>query len=205
MCVPKVITFCKPVDGSGRTFFSYTALDNSRDPIFRMDIISHAFFRVRTMIAGITKRKELNFSKKIHRFVHTYPEEVKMMINVSGLGSAAMDKVCEKVYNACTFSKSTVRPFIKKISFTNLNQTFNEDMQADFKTVFIRDTKYKVPNIFDMEASEGLPITATTNVATMMNLFEVMWISGHEALKSFRADPNFSKPVLCSGCSTCMA
>lgn len=135
-CVPTVMNIYWHVDHNGTTFFTYIASYSNPDPSMRPEIFPHTFFTITPMIARITKRKQLNFVKKIHRSSHDNSRKMIMVMADSVLGSSANKNACNEVYISHPISKSTGRLYVKEtISFTDVNDTFHEEHQADFVTI----------------------------------------------------------------------
>ena len=75
-----------------------------------------------------------------------------------------------------------------------MNESFNEEVQADFTVIYIHGEKYNVLNTVDLGTNYGERIIAKDRKAdTMMALFEKVWIYNHGAPKRFSADPEFTK------------
>lgn len=71
---------------------------------------------------------------------------------------------------------------------------FNDLIQADFLTVFIRGARYEVLNIVDTTTRYGeRAIAPNQNGETLMNLIEYEWIYHHGPPRAFGADPEFFK------------
>lgn len=137
-------------------------------------------------------RKKYNLIKTFQQYSHVHHKDMKMFIYDNRLGSAAMDKACEKVYNAGAICKLTRRQSIEvNILLTHIIEKINEKLQADFVTVFTRAQKYKVLNIVDVRTTLGENnITSIRSVNNVINLFKVSWIRRNGASKSFSAEPS---------------
>lgn len=61
----------------------------------------------------------------------------------------------------------------EKVSFSHVNEAFNEELQADFTVENIRGRKYEVMNVVDLGTAYGeRVITPAKNAETMKKLYE---------------------------------
>lgn len=111
------------------------------------------------------------------------------------MSSKENEEACEKVFQSCEICVSSGRPCnSKKISLSHINEDFNEELQADFMVVYIKEKKYFVLNIVDVGRRYGERMIAESRgAAHLMEMMETEWTYHHGAPKRFGADPEFCK------------
>lgn len=120
------------------------------------------------------------------------------LLQDAGYESDGLKGACDKVYNSCnictSFKKSHKK---KKVSLTNVNEAFNQELQAEFMVVYISNEKFDVLNITDVGAEHGeRAISSTRSFQSMKQTIETIWIYRHGAPKNFAAEPEFSKSTM---------
>lgn len=195
-CSPSGVVFQRPCDSTPREYLTYIAPDESRCERLRLDIVPHPMSSASSLLANVVKRHDLNITKKIHRYTHATVEKMKRIIKDGGMATPELNAACEKVFQVCQICVSSGRPGIKpKISLSHVNTRFNDEVQADFVTVYIREEKYEVLNVIDSGTRYGERVIATSRDSkSMMSLFETEWLYHHGAPTAFSADPEFCKP-----------
>lgn len=180
----KTITFSRSIDGRGRTFNTFISLDSSKNPCLRIELVPHTSSTALSLLSSIVKRKELSFAKKIHRFTHTNPTEMKCLIDDSRHGSLAMNAACKRVLEACSICASSGRPANKKkISLSHVIEACNEEMQADFLAVHIRKRKFEVLNTVLGTLYGKRSISSSRLAASLMAVIETSWMCSYGASK----------------------
>lgn len=100
--------------------------------------------------------REVAIVKKVHLFSHSSAQDMKGLFKDARSLTDGIERACDKVYDACDICASSGRPqTAKKISFTHANGSFNNEVQADFVVVYIRDRKLFVLNIVDTGTRYG--------------------------------------------------
>lgn len=79
-----------------------------------------------------TERRELNMEKRIHRFSHANAKDMELLMRPAGFDKQRTKDACETVQKACAICTTCARPPDRKISSTHVNETFNEEIQAEF-------------------------------------------------------------------------
>lgn len=150
---PTTNSFKTPTDLHVKSFYTYIAHNDGQHIKLRIEIASHQNSSVKTLLSGIVKQTDLSLAKKLHRFMHTPPEERIKFLRDSGKSSPSMENACRKVSAACNICASSRRPHNKKkISLIHVNDSFNSEDQADTTVAYIRKEKYEILNMIDMGA-----------------------------------------------------
>lgn len=128
---------------------------------------------VTTMMSTIDKNSDLKFVKKLHGFTHASSYEMKNLISDAGIMTAALEKLCDKVFEPCPICSSSGRPaHRKKISIFHVNEAFNVEIKANFMLVHLDGTELYVLKIVDLGTNYGeSAITPARNAEIMMRMF----------------------------------
>lgn len=191
---PPCMRFKRPTDNDYRQFNTYIEPDDSDNNRIRLEIIPHSRSTVQTLMAN-DDRTDISLAKRLHRFTHASDEEMRRILTDANKMTPGLGDACTKVRQACDICASTGTPVPRrKISITHVNSAFNNEVQADFVTILIREERYEVLNIIDTGTRYGERVIAHNHRGdTMMNLFENEWIYHHGPPISFSADPEFGK------------
>lgn len=191
--MPRRITFKRPHDTSERTFYTYIDMDSDNCKRLRLELVPHARSSVASMMSNVVKRPDLNLVKKVHRYTHMTAEEMREFFREAGILTDGLSEAADRVHAACDICTRTgIAVERRKISLTHVNEAFNEEVQADFVTVYIRGEKYEVFNVVDTGTAYGERAIAPSRTAEcMQNLFQCEWLYHHGAPRCFSADPEF--------------
>lgn len=75
---------------------------------------------------------------------------MNIFLSDASMLSKMMEEACDKVYGACDICAPRGRSHqSNNISLSNVNEAFNEEIQADYTVVYIKLVKYFVLNIVD--------------------------------------------------------
>lgn len=77
--------FQPPHDKYIRKCFTYIAKDDNGDERLWLDIATHSNSCVKSLIANIKKRPELNMVKKGHRFTHGNSNDITNLFKEAGI------------------------------------------------------------------------------------------------------------------------
>lgn len=195
---PTRIVFQRPGDTSERVFNTYIAKDEDGNERIRFEIAPHARSTSTSLLGSKTARQELNMVKRVHRFSHATSKEMQSLFKDANLDSQVIANACKKVHEACDICASTGRPKDKKkVSLTHVNEAFNNEIQADYVIVYIRDEKFEVLNIVDLGTRYGeRAIAKMRSAENMTEMIEKEWIYHHGAPAMFSADPEFSRQFM---------
>lgn len=160
-----------------------------------MEIVPHEGPTTASLMSNIKKRQPLNIAKKIHTFTHGTSKEMISLLRDAGLEVPEYKRACQKVFESCGICASSGRPADKaKVSLTHVNKSFNNEIQADFVTVYIRDENFEVLSIVDVGTQYGeRSITSFRDGCIIMEMVGTQWVYQHGAPKSFSAYPEFCK------------
>lgn len=123
MKAQKYFKFKRPHDNSSQKFHTYIAKDASGDERIWLDIVPHTNSYIKSLMANIVKRLEINIVKKVHRFTHCNAKELQTLFEEAGLLTPKLEKAIEKVTVACTPCASRGRPSqTRKISLKHVNE-----------------------------------------------------------------------------------
>lgn len=194
-CKRKHIIFQRPYDTSPRTFYTYLSQDEGNNDRLRLNLIAHKNSTYKSLLGRKGKHIDANAIKKIHRFTHATAKEMKSILTDAGIQDKHIHDICDRVYDSCDICASSGTPsHKKKISLNNVNRAFNDSIQADFVTVYIKGEKFEVLNVIDTGTNYGeRVIVPAKNAQIMMNKIEEEWIYHHGAPKFFSADPEFCR------------
>lgn len=106
-------------------------------------------------VTGIMAREhthtELNTVKPLHRFGHGTADEMRELLAGIMLDQEKVNEACDKVHSACQICSATGQPaFRKKISLSNVNEAFKEEIKVDFLYAFIHGSKRLILNVVDV-------------------------------------------------------
>lgn len=195
---PRTITFQRPGDIHVYTMHTYIEKDTTGSDRSRLQIVPHELSPIRTMMTTTDERQEIKMAKQVHKFGHAGVSDMIKMMKPSGYDGQRIKEACIKVHQACAICAASGRPANrKKLSTTHINAAFNEEIQADFLYVYIREKKYEVLNIIDLGTKYGERIISQSRTAEKMKeTFETKWFYNHGAPRRFSADQEFCRPVL---------
>ena len=126
---PSFIVFQRPTDTGERMFHTYIAKDEDRTDRIRFDILSYSRSTARSLLRTKVPRQELNMVKKVRRFTHASPKEMKRLFEDAKLITGGIIQACDKVTQACDIFASTGRPTdMKKVSLLHANEAFNQEV-----------------------------------------------------------------------------
>lgn len=150
-----------------------------------------------TLISVERARRELNLSKRIHRFGHATAGEIKYMMYRTRLDKKKIEQSCETVYDACPIFSATGRPSIKKkVSTSHVKEAFNEKIQVDLIYVKINNERIEVLNIVYIETQYGeRTITGSRTTEEIKKELELNWLYRHGASKELSSDYEFFQPI----------
>ena len=100
---PSFIVFQRPTDTGERTFHTYIAKDEDHNDRIRFDILPHSRSTARSLLGTKVPRQELNMVKKVHRFTHASPKEMKGLFEDAKLTTGGIIQACEKLHRRVTF------------------------------------------------------------------------------------------------------
>lgn len=197
MASPPYIRFKRPQDTEAREFRTYIESEDDGNDRIRFDIIPHNRTTMGSLMSNVRK-PDLQVAKKLHRFTHAPIEEMTRLLTDAGKFTHSLASEYAKVHRSCDICASTGTPTPKrKISISHINTEFNNEIQADFVTIFIREERFEVLNIIDTGTKYGERVIAKDHSGeTMINLIETAWFYHHGTPKSFSADPEFCKRFL---------
>lgn len=73
---------------------------------------------------------------------------MQQLLSNAGMLDAGLKEACNKVFNACNICTSSGGPHHKKkLSFSRVFKSFNEEVQADFTAVYFGSQKKMVVHI----------------------------------------------------------
>lgn len=92
--------------------------------------------------------------------------------------------------SSCDICLSSGYPSIRRrISLTHVNESFNDEIQADFTVTYYKGRRMVILNLVDMGTGFGERGIAHENSAvTMVTVFQSLWIYVHGAPRHFRSD-----------------
>lgn len=106
----KYLKFKRPYDISSRKFYIYIEKDRHGDESLWVDIGPSTNSCVRSLMANLVKRPELNLVKKVHRYTHCNAKELSMLFEEAGMLTPKIEKAISKVTSACIPCVSNGRP-----------------------------------------------------------------------------------------------
>lgn len=194
----KYIRLKRPTDDAERYLYTYLVPGDSR---LRLDVAPHPLSVKRTLLGNIhssAKRAPLTLCKRIHRYTHATPEEMRVLCKDANMLDDALDEAIDKVFAACEVCAKNGRPKpSRKVSLTHVNEGFNEEVQIDFFYIDLRLTKYTVMNLTDTGTGfTEMEITADRNMETIIRVVETGWICKHGAPKAISADDEYNRKPL---------
>lgn len=150
------------------------------------------------MVSVQSKRNNVNFVKKVHRYIHVNANEMGQLLSDAGVLTEDPKNACDKIYDAHTICLSSGKPkHKKKISLYHINESFNEEVKADFTIAYVIGNKRTILNIIEVGTNYGKRcIVESRSARSMMKNFKNMWIYHHGAPKKFCADSKFCRPLL---------
>lgn len=81
---------------------------------------------------SILQKPPLNLVKKIHRFTHATPGEMKQLLDDADTSTPHLEDAYDNVHEACAISACNGHPGDqRKFSVTHINSTFYETVEAD--------------------------------------------------------------------------
>lgn len=195
---PRMVKFKRPHDVHVYTMYTYIAKDLTGNMRLRLEIVPHEMSSISTLMTTTDKRRELNMAKRIHRFGHASAGDMIAMMKNTGYNRKKIKDACDKVYAACAICTASGRPSDrKKISTTHVNAAFNDELQADFMYVNIREKKHEILNMIDVGTRYGeRTITESRTAEEVQKKFESCWFYRHGAPNNFSADHELCRPVL---------
>lgn len=147
----KLMEFQRPQDKEIRKMFTYIQKDMNEDERMWLKIVPHKGSCVKSMMANIKKRPELNIVKKVHLFTHGNRDELSQLFTEAGMMTPKIDKAIRKVTLSCNPCATSGRPAnTRKISLGHVNQKFNIEIQTDLLTIKTDNRKYELINILDL-------------------------------------------------------
>lgn len=81
---PSTISFKMPTDLHVKSFYTYIAPDNGQNMRLRIEIAPRKNSSIKILLSGIVKPTDLNLAKRLHRFMHTTPEETIKFLQDAG-------------------------------------------------------------------------------------------------------------------------
>lgn len=194
----RYIRIKRPTDDAERYTFTYIIPEDSR---LRLDIAPHPLSVKRTLLGNIhagVKRAPLVFCKRVHRYTHATPEEMRILCKDANMLDEALEQAIDKVFAACEICAKNGRPkSSRKVSLTHVNEAFNEEVQIDFFYIELRLTKHTVMNMTDTGTGfTEMQITPDRSMRTIIRTVETGWICKHGAPKAVSADDEYNKAPL---------
>lgn len=117
----------RDMDNNPRILGTYIKPDLQGNIPARAEIVSHKYSTIKTMMANVTSRYDLNLVKKIHRFSQATNIEMKNILRDANQHTPSVAEACEKVYNSCPICAiSGTSQRHKHISLSHVNKGFNE-------------------------------------------------------------------------------
>lgn len=140
------------------------------------------------------RRSPLVLSRKLHRFTHPHPDEVKRIGRDAGILAKPLDDAIIKVDEAgevCAKS-GTPKP-LRKVSLAHINENLNEEVQIDFMFQIIRDAKRTVFVMTDTgngyKESVAMP---NRSISMIIQALETPWFYQHGMPRKASADDEFN-------------
>lgn len=95
-------------------------------------------------------RRTSTLAKRIHRYSHAPYSEMIEILTRGGRNEPGIQALCKDLVDACLVCARSGQPLAtKKVSFTHICEKFNQEAQADFMFVDIRNTKCCALHIVD--------------------------------------------------------
>lgn len=197
---PRHINIQRPGDVRSLSLHTYITQEEALGGTkrLRVEIAPHATSTVATLMSNINllgKRTPLAFSKKIHRFTHAPPDEIKCICKNAGILNKELSNAIDKVDAACEVCARNGRPaYIRKVSLTYVNAAFNQELQIDFTHCDIGGVRYTLLNMTDRGTSwSEMRIVQNQNMKTMKICVEQDWICVHGAPNAVSGDDAYDK------------
>ena len=131
----RYIQMRRTYDDDYRYLFTYIVPQDRR---LRLDLAPHPLSTKETLLGNIhanAKRQPLAFCKRVHRYAHATPEEMKTLCMEAGMLDDELTAAIERVFQACEVcAKNRRPPPSKKVSLSHVSQAFNVEIQIDFSS-----------------------------------------------------------------------
>lgn len=194
----KYVRMKRPSDAEERILFTYLVPDDNR---LRLDIVPHPRSATRTLLGNIhttAKRTPLAFCKRVHRYTHATPDEIRRLCKDANMMTDELEQAIVKVFTACEICTKNGRPKpSRKVSLTHVNEEFNQELQMDFFYSEIKGKRRTVMNITDTgTAFTELSIADDRTMKTIIRTIESIWIHSHGAPVAVSADDEYNRAPL---------
>lgn len=160
----------------------------------RIDVAPHLLATVGTLLGNIhttARRAPMAFCKRVHRYTHAHPTELRELCEDAGILDKNLDDLISQVSAACEICNKNGRPHpSRKVSLTHVNEAFNEEIQLDF--LFIKHKDVTV--LFITDAGTGyseLALVESLHVAVFTREIERSWVRRHGAPRALSADDEY--------------
>lgn len=188
----------RPTDNGERYLYTYLISEDTR---LRLDLAPHPLSVKRTLLGNIhttAKRAPLVFCKRVHRYTHAPPEQMKSLCKEANMLDADLIEAIDKVFNACEVCAKNGRPApSKKVSLTQVNSAFHEEIQIDFMYTKLRGTRYTVMTLTDVGTGfTELCICSDRKMETIVKTVETVWVCQHGAPTAISSDDEYNRAPL---------
>lgn len=131
-----------------KVFFTYIETDPHENERLCSELTAHEKTTRHTPLFRKGPNIGLIGIKTLHRYTHAFVSELLKLLHDADLADEKTGSLCSKVATACDICAQIGKPIPKKmVSLTNLNEAFNESLQADFLVTYIQGVKYFFLNI----------------------------------------------------------
>lgn len=192
---PPTITFRRPTDKEPRRLPIYIRSTSVIDSRAHVDLLlgtTHA------LLASGSPMRPLSLAKRIHRFTHAPASDVTRMLRRAGCSDPKLERAVSAVSGECVPCAQSGPPLpMKKLSLSRVDAAFNEQVQADYTFVTIRQTKYCVLHAVDTSTSYSETVAVSSRSAQVMAAeLEKIWIYRHGAPRTFASDFEFQSNAM---------